>query len=352
MPRARLGAGSWQFEDEPLAKLRDKIVNGKKTLGEIYGAPLYGIKTGLNEAFIVDTATRDRLVAQDPKSAELLVPFLRGENIKRWRVEPEGLFLINTPKGKIDIDAYPAVRDWLLPFKPELEQRATRQEWFELQQAQLAYQPKFSEPKIVYLDIADAAPFALDDEGTFIDCTMFMIPGDHFLLGFLNSKAAWFQWIGETPIASGGYIRLKQQYIAPTALPNATSQDRHEISKLSWTCSTAAKQRACNQSAVRHRILADLAPPERAKLSRKLTEWWLLDFAAFREEVKRAFRIEIPVKERGDWESYLAEKSADVRALTAEIEAAEQEIDANVYRLFDLSPEEIALLEASIAGQY
>ncbi len=41
----------------------------------------------------------------------------------------------------------------------------------------------------------------------------------------------------------------------------------------------------------------------------------MLDFAAFRDEVKRAFRIEIPVKERADWESYLAEKSEEVRAL-------------------------------------
>ena len=80
----------------------------------------------------------------------MLKPFLRGENVKRWRVEPEGLWLINTPKGKVDIDAYPAVRDWLLPFTPELEKRATKQEWFELQQAQLAYQPKFETTKIIY----------------------------------------------------------------------------------------------------------------------------------------------------------------------------------------------------------
>ena len=142
MPRARLGSGSWRFEDDALARLRDKIANGRKTLGEVYGPPLHGIKTGLNEAFVIDTPTRDRLVKADPKSAELLKPFLRGENIKRWRVEPEGLWLINTPKGKVDIDAYPAIRDWLLPFKPELEKRATKQEWWELQQAQLAYQPR------------------------------------------------------------------------------------------------------------------------------------------------------------------------------------------------------------------
>ena len=138
MRRARLSEESWRVEDEALAKLRDKIRAGRETLGEVYGAPLRGIVTGLNEAFIIDTPTRDRLVAADPRSAELLKPFLRGENVKRWRVEPEGLWLINTPKGKVDIDAYPAVRNWLLPFTPELEKRATKQEWWELQQAQLA----------------------------------------------------------------------------------------------------------------------------------------------------------------------------------------------------------------------
>jgi hypothetical protein len=110
MPRTRLSAETWRVEDDASARLRDKIVNGRRTLGEVYGAPLYGIKTGLNDAFVIDTPTRDRLVKADPKSAELLKPFLRGENVKRWRVEPEGLWLINTPKGKVGIDAYPAVR--------------------------------------------------------------------------------------------------------------------------------------------------------------------------------------------------------------------------------------------------
>jgi hypothetical protein len=100
MPRARLGAGSWQLENDALAKLRAKIVAGRRTLGEVYGAPLRGIVTGLNEAFVVDQATHEQLVTQDKKSAKLLKPFLRGENIKRWRVEPEGLFLVKYAQGQ------------------------------------------------------------------------------------------------------------------------------------------------------------------------------------------------------------------------------------------------------------
>src|SRR5215204_1015731 len=252
----------------------------------------------------------------------------------------------------VDIKAYPAVRDWLLPFKPELEKRATKQEWFELQQAQLSYQAKFATPKIVFRDIANETPFAIDHEAYFIDCTLFMAPNaDEFLLAFLNSKMAWFQWVGETPIASGGYIRLKQQYLSPTRLPDASATERARLASLGARCTKAGSTRFALQHAVRRRIL-DLAPAERRKLPRKLEDWWELDFAGFLAEVKRAFKIDVPLRQRGEWEGYLAENRATVRRLTAEIEAAEREIDAIVYRLFDLTPDEIALLEASLEGQY
>jgi type I restriction-modification system DNA methylase subunit len=353
MPRARLGDGSWQFEDDALAALRAKIRVGKKTLGEVYGPPLYGIKTGLNEAFIVNREQRDALVKRDARSAELLIPFLRGENIKRWRVESEDLFLINTPKGKVRIDDYPAIRDHLLPFKQALEARATKQEWYELQQAQLAYQEIFRAPKIVYLDIANNQPFAFDEAGRFIDCTVFMIPNsDWRCLAILNSKVSWFQWIGETPLARGGYIRLKRQYIEPTSLPDANTEIDAKVSALAERASDAGQKRVEIQYSLLRRI-PDLCPSERKpKLTNRLREWWALDFKAFQAEIKKAFKTDIPLKQRNEWETFLREEGDKVRRLTAEIEKAEREIDRLVYELFDLTPDEITLLESSLAGQY
>jgi hypothetical protein len=350
MPRARLGAASWQFEGDALARLRDKIVSGHKTLGEVYGAPLYGIKTGLNEAFIVDQATRDRLVAQHAKSADLLVPFLRGENIKRWRVEPEGLFLINTPKGKIDIDDYPAIRDWLLPFKRRLERRATKQEWFELQQAQVAYQIAFDKPKLIWPQFLKQPEFSLDRKGLYPINKAYLFPmDDAAVLALANSKCLWFCFTSISVPKRGGYREATAQHIAPLPLPPLAASERRFLSRKGEICTKAADQRFDIQSFVRHRIL-DLAPPERRQLSRKLEAWWTLDFAAFRKEVKRVFHTEIPIGERGQWEAYLAKHAAEVRALDGEIADAEREIDAIVYRLFALTPCEIALLEASLAG--
>ena len=352
MPRARLTAQSWRVEDDALARLRDKIRGGRKTLGEVYGAPMRGIVTGLNEAFVIDTATRDRLMARDPKSADLLKPFLRGEDVKRWRVEPQGFWLINTPKGKVDIEAYPAIRDWLLPFRPALEKRATKQAWFELQQAQLVYQNSFVHKKIVYQDITNTNPFSMNESGEFLANTCYFIASDRLdLVAILNSALSWFFYAAVTNIARGGYLRLRSDFVTQLPIPEIPPTARARLSTLAQTCTGAARERHEIQSAVRRRLL-DLAPPERAKLNNKLHEWHDLDFTALRAEIKRAFRADIPVKERGEWESYLAENAANVKTLSAVIAAAEREIDAIVYKLFDLTPDEIALLESSLQGQY
>ncbi len=351
MPRARLTGGSWQFEDEALARLREKITKGRKTLGEVYGAPLRGIVTGLNDAFIIDTETRDRLVAQDPRSAELLKPFLKGENIKRWRVEPEGLWLINTPKGKVDIEDYPAVRDWLLPFKDKLEARATQQEWWELQQAQLAYQPKFEEPKIIYNRFTDRSNFAFDDQGIFINDAPYCIATDEVsLLSLLNSRLQWFFLVTGATALRGGFVQLLGQYVEPLPIPILNNTQRISLSELGTNCGRSANSRRDVKTNLGRRLLSDLAAPG-TKLSRKLKDFHELDFAEFRTEVKRALKVEIPVKERAQWEDLFNEAKAEVLRLTAEIKAAEGEIDKLVYDAFDLTPDEIELLEKSLEGQ-
>lgn len=349
MPRARLTGASWQFEEDALARLRAKIVAGKKTLGEVYGPPWRGIVTGLNGAFVIDRATRDRLVAADPKSEELLKPFLRGEDIKRWRVEPRGLFLINTPKGKVDIDAYPAIRDWLLPFKPRLEKRATQQKWFELQQAQLAYQPHLKTAKITWPHFqSERASFALDQIGYYLNNKCFFISAEEtWLTAVLNSACLWFQLSSLARIKRGGYIEAEAQYVEQLALPEPGERDGTRLETIGQDCTRAARERFETQAAVRRRIL-DLAPGGDGRLSRKLESWWELDFPGFLAEVKRVLKTDVPLRQRGEWESFLAENRAAVQRLTAEIDAAEREIDAIVYGLFDLTPEEIALLESSL----
>jgi hypothetical protein len=245
------------------------------------------------------------------------------------------------------------VRDWLLPFKPELEKRATKQEWFELQQAQLAYQPKFEELKVVYPVISQGPKYSVDFEGRCINDKCFAIIGSYELVALLNSKSFWFWLFGEASPLRGGKWRLelREQYVSRLPIPEMSAGAHTRLSTQGRACADAARERFEIQSAVRRRVL-DLAPTDRRKITGKLHDWHNLDFTAFRAEIKRAFRDDIPIRQRGEWESYLSENATRVRELSDRIATSEREIDQIVYGLFDLTPDEITLLESSIDGQY
>ena len=347
LPQARLGAGSWQLENDASASLRQKLVNGHPTLKDIYGSPCRGIVSGFNDAFVVDRSKRDALVAADANSAELLRPFLEGKDLKKWRSEPQDLWLIYIPKGRIDIDDYPAVRDHLLPYRDKLEKRATRQAWFELQQAQAAYVPMMEAPKIGYVDMSDKPNFSLETTGRYFANTGYFIPkADWFLAGLLNSRVTWSVITGLSPAIRGGFHRLFSQYIETLPIPAADESTHTEIASDAEACQHAAETRRNLQQAFRRRI-PDLAPGRSARLPGKLERWWELDFTAFRSEVKKAFKQDIPLAERNDWETFFNAKQAAVSALDAEITRRERAIDHAVYRLFALTPAEIALLEGA-----
>ena len=142
---------------------------------------------------------------------------------------------------------------------------------------------------------------------------------------------------------------MQSQYVERTPIPNATDAQKAELASLAEAAQAAAERRYAVQQGVIRR-LPDLAPAGHAgKLSNALKTWWdLPDFKAFQTEVKKTFKADIPVKERTEWEEFLAAPRAEIHALTAEIKRLEDAINAKVYALFGLNPDEIALLEASL----
>ena len=349
-PQTSLSGGSWELERPTLRALREKIKIGKQPLKDVYGPACRGIVTGLNEAFVIDSTTKENLCREDPRTIQLLKPFLEGKDLKRWRAEPRGLWLIYIPKNRVKIDDYPAIRNWLLPFKERLENRATDQEWFELQQAQEAYSGPISKPKISYPHFSVERLFSFETSGAFSnDKTYFLPTSDRFALALLNSKVLWFILSTMSPAVRGGFHELRVQYVETLPIPPATDDLKAELATLAEAAQTAAEKRYGLQQEITRRI-PDLAPAGKpAKLTERLKSWWdLPDFAAFQAEVKKAFKADIPLKERSEWESWIGDLRSQIHALTAEIARAEGEINTKVYALFDLTPDEIALLEANI----
>ncbi len=109
-PQVMLKNEGWILEDPALIRLFNRLMNQGTPLGEfVKGRIYYGVKTGLNAAFVIDQAKRDELVSEDPHSAEIIKPWLRGKDIKRWRAESPGLYVIFTNRG-VEIDRYPAIQ--------------------------------------------------------------------------------------------------------------------------------------------------------------------------------------------------------------------------------------------------
>jgi len=364
-PQSALGAGSWELENAALRALRDKIRTGRKTLKDVYGSPIYGIKTGLNAAFVIDNATKERLCNEDPRSADLLKPFLEGKDLKRWRAEPRDLWLIFTRRGT-SIESYPAILRHLEQYRTALEpkpkgwrpltkgeewlgRKAGTYQWFEIQDG-VDYHKKFTFPKIAYRDIAKVGSFHMDRTGAYLETTgSAIITSDKTLLPLLNSKVLWFYFTALTPLAQGGFFRTKKQYLDLLPIPKIDSDSRAKLSDLSETIEILANAQLSLQRALARRI-PDLCPPGRdPKLTTLLQEWWTLpDFAAFRAEVKKVFKADIPLPDRSAWEDWITRDRAEIARLSAEIAAAEARIDRIVYNLFDLTPDEIALLESVV----
>ncbi len=363
MQQQQLQQQSWRLEEHQLAELRSKITQGKPTLKEVYGSPKYGVKTGLNEAFVIDRKTRDQLVREDPNSTEIVKPLIKGNEIRKWHFDNQGNFLILFPKGwttskfgNIDEDKafsellqlYPAICNWLIPFSAKGKRRSDKGEfWWELRSCD--YYHMFEEPKISYIEICSTNPFCYDKSGIYQEATTFFLPNAELeLLAILNSSLAWFHFSSVTTILRGGYLRMKNQFIEPFPIPTATDQQKQTLAELAESCQHFAEQRYAIQKAVRQRI-PDLCPSDReAKLSKKLIEWWALDFALFRREIKKQFKQDIPLQDRNDWESWLNVETEKIEQLSVQIAQAEQQINSLVYDLFDLSKTEIMLLEDNL----
>jgi hypothetical protein len=142
---------------------------------------------------------------------------------------------------------------------------------------------------------------------------------------------------------------MKSQYLKPLPIPDATPAQKFALTTLAETAQIHAEDRCALQTALTRRI-ADLCPLGRdPKLTTRLQEWWTLpDFAAFRAEVKKVFKADIPLAERSAWEDWITRDRAKIASLSAEIAQAEAQIDSLVYDLFDLTLDEITLLESVV----
>ena len=298
VPQSGLRADGWQLERPEVLALLDKLRAAGTPLGEYVRGKFYrGVLTGLNEAFVVDRATRDRLIAEHPSSAEILKPFLRGRDVKRWRCQFADKYLIKIessenkkhpwsgkPAAKAESvfkQEYPAIHRFLTAHRKALVERCDQGKYFwELRSC--IYWEAFTTPKIVIPAIDNKCNYALEAKGYFSNDKTSICVSDtpQYVLALLNSSVLW--WLIRQTAASkqGGFYEFKPMYVSHLPIP-ATSPEK-----------------------------------------------------------------QAPIVALVD--SILAAKASDP---AADVAALEAEIDRLVYALYNLTPEEIAIVEGRGASE-
>ncbi|GAA8467891.1 class I SAM-dependent DNA methyltransferase [Helicobacter pylori] len=298
MRQNSLSTESFIFANTSLLDLRDKI--------ESVGAPLkdwdisinYGIKTGANEAFIIPTEKREEILnacktqEERERTEALIKPILRGKDIKRYSYEWADLWLINIHNGytsnlkskipPIDIEKYPATKAHLDAHWDTIATRSDQGDTpYHLRNC--AYLEDFEKEKIVYPETSQGAYFIYENRGIFLEKTAFMIVSDAYNLKLLTALLNSKLITFYFKNFCGGCILGKSGY----------QYNKHALEKIPIPKITSKNQ----------------------ELARKIT-----DCA----------------------EAILEAKEKDPKANT---QRSEKEIDALVYQLYNLTDEEIKIIE-------
>ncbi|HUE69567.1 MAG TPA: DNA methyltransferase [Pirellulaceae bacterium] len=357
LPLEQLRAESWQLEPGGVNQLLAKIKARASSLNEFAGVmPLSGIKTGLNEAFLIDSRTKDAMVSSDSNSSEVLRPYLRGQDFCRWNPDWRGLWMIVLKSSEnyswpwsdaaeraeqIFRQQFPAIYDHLEAQKAALTARQDQgRYWWELRSC--AYWAQFERPKIMYPEITWRPDWGLDATGTLCNNTAYFVPSnDLWILAVANAPITWwYSW--RTAIhGKDEALRFIKEYVQALPIPPPSNSQRSEAERLvnKLIESTQTIQKMTRSLLDWLRIEHDIE-----KASLKLQSPAELDSDAFVAEVKRIRGKKKPLSAAAlaSLREEYTRTIEPARALAAESLVLERQLSDLVNEAYGLTPEEVA----------
>ncbi|MBA7685863.1 hypothetical protein ES703_94292 [subsurface metagenome] len=249
---------------------------------------------------------------EDPKSAELIKPFLAGRDIKRYVKPDVKKYVILIPKGfTLQFcknkktawiwfrDTYPAIASHLKPFEEKAKKRYDKGDfWWELRACD--YYQEFEKPKIIYPNICKRNIFTFDTDFLYTNQKCFIIPeGTKYLLGVLNSKTIFFLFKEILPKLRGEFYEPSYVFMKDFPIPGEPQGEKNET-----------------------------------------------EFIELRNKIENLVSEMLKTQEA----YYKACTETDKKILKQKIDLLDVQIDASVYRHYGLAEEEIEIIEESVPG--
>lgn len=347
----------WSLANSNIMEIVSRLIIENTSLKDTINSKMFvGLKTGLNDAFIITKDFYEKLLSKSNKYTEIVKPYGVGRDLSRYGKPIIDKYIICIPnkwtdsKGAFEneINAwnwfdleYNLISEHLKFYEEKAKIRSDQGKyWWEMRACD--YYKEFETTKIIYPEIASQGRFSIDDNQTYFDMTSFIIGSDSKeLLAILNSKLINFLFRQISSEIRGGFLRWKRQFVYNLPIPKSYENER--ISKsvlLIMNQINELKELSQKfQRTIQRKFEIEILP-------KKLQDWYLLSFADFVKELAK-LKIKLTLSQEAEWEDYFVPEAKKMLDIKNEINATDKSIDKMVYELYGLSTEEIEIIEKS-----
>jgi REP element-mobilizing transposase RayT len=346
---------NWTFKDNKSNDLIKKICNYSPITVK-YRKCYYGVKTALNEAFLIPKELFS--------SKEFIKPIYEGRELSKWTNTDykQSLILFKSKStkekygdisesdalGKLRVDQ-PSIIEHLLLFEEKAKARYDKGEfWWELRNC--AYYHLFEQPKIIFPNLQNKNKFSIDEMGVYINAPAVMlslahleypIPEGKFLLSILNSKLIWYFLKSICVVRSGGYIEVKPQYFEQIPIPEIAFEKQQPFISKADSMLSYNKELQLLVGKFQRMMQRKFGLEE---LPGKLQNWYLLSYKEFIAELGKK-KVKLTLAQEAEWEEYFHAEQAIALEIKKQIDDTDREIDRMVYELYGLTEEEVGIVE-------
>ncbi|RLA83232.1 MAG: hypothetical protein DRG78_04995 [Epsilonproteobacteria bacterium] len=338
----------WKFTNPIVYSILNKFKNTDININDYTnGGVYYGIKTGFNQAYIINNDTYINIIKEDINSKSLLKKMVEGDDFGKWYLNHSGRYMVAT-QYDLDIqEKYSGIYNHLEQYKEKLIKRQDKGvDYWNLRACD--YYDKLEQPKLIYYHTALTHGFYFDTEGYYISANCYFIANaDRYLQCILNSKLFHFikkyMFPAFGDAEKGGRVRLDANKMNKLPIKNILEEEKLKyIEKAKIVSVLNRKYQNTKQNFIKELELE--------KIPKKLQNFEELEFEDFIKEYKKAKKIKLngKLEERNfknEWIELFENDSKIVLDLKAQISLVDNEIDNMVYELYGLSDEEIKIVE-------
>lgn len=351
--KLKLDSSIWRFNDDKSFNILEKFKTSNITLNKYTKRGVfYGIKTGLNEAFIINEESRNEIVNADVNASEIVKKMVEGDDFSRWSLNHSGRYILATQYDLNIPKLYPSIHHFLMRFEEKLIKRQDKgtTHW---NLRSCDYYDELLKPKLIYYHTASNHNFYFDTEGYYISANCYFIANaDRYLQCVLNSKIFHyvkkflFPAFGDSE--NGGRVRLDANKMSTLPIKEVDNDLKEDFREHAEKISILSRE-FDDKKLKFTKYLSSQYNLE--KLSGKLSNFYELDFSVFIKELNKAIKAAkgtpLTKKDEFEWMELFEENKRKALELKAHIEKTDKEIDQMVYALYELTEDEIKIVEAS-----